>query len=112
MTTATVEAIEVQEVTKEEAKNILRAGHFATITFIKRDGTERILNGRCGVHKYTKGGSLGYNADEKDIVILYESNTKNTEKAPYRAVKLDSVINFKTNHHTYTISNKQPTEVL
>jgi hypothetical protein len=88
-----------------EAKTILRSGQFVTVTFTKEDGTVRVLNGRSGVAKGVKGVGMAYDADAKNIVILYEAN--NEAEAPsdkYRAVRVDRVIQIRAAGKTYVIA--------
>jgi DNA-binding beta-propeller fold protein YncE len=91
--------------TKDEARGIISTGSFVTVTFTKRDGTVRVLNGRTGVVKGVKGVGMNYDPAKKDIVILYEANNEADEPSEkYRAVRLESIITFRANGKTYTIA--------
>ena len=60
-------------------------GRMVTVTFIKQDGSERILNGRLGVKKYIKGSSLNKNSTE--YITMYDVKNKG-----YRRVNRDTII--------------------
>lgn len=98
--------IEKTEVTEAEAKEIIRGGHFVTVTFIKRDGTVRVLNGRTGVAKYVKGIGMVYDPEKKGIVILYEANNEAENPSDkYRAIRLDSIISIRAKGKEYTVKH-------
>jgi len=61
------------------------AGKFLTVTFIKKDGTQRVLNGRIGVTKHLKGGVSTVNTDK--YFVMYD-----TAKQDYRCVNKDTVV--------------------
>ena len=54
-------------------------GKFLSVTFIKKDGTERTLNGRLGVSKHLRGGVSTLNPET--YITLYDMAAKG-----YRAV--------------------------
>lgn len=60
-------------------------GKFVSVTFIKKDGTARVLNGRTGVTKYIKNGTTTVNLDK--YVIVYD-----TINAGYRSVNKDTIV--------------------
>lgn len=59
-------------------------GKFFTVVFIKKDGTERALNGRLGVTKHLKGGEC--TLDKEKFLIVYDVVSKG-----YRAVNVDTI---------------------
>lgn len=60
-----------------------------TVTFEKKDGTLRVLNGRLDVKKHLKGGSKGY--DKSNLLTVYDLKNKG-----YRTVNLDKITKLKT----------------
>lgn len=60
-------------------------GKMVTVTFIKQDGSTRILNGRLGVKKYLKGGKLSTNTDE--YINIYDVQNKG-----YRSVNRNTIV--------------------
>lgn len=60
-------------------------GKFVSVTFIKKDGTTRILNGRTGVTKHIKGGTSTIN--HAKYLVLFDMHT-----AGYRCVNKDTIV--------------------
>ena len=69
---------------KSENFRDLVKGKFFTVSFIKKDGSERILTGRLGVKKYVKGTGKGHNVP--DLITVFENRLKT-----YRSFYLDKV---------------------
>lgn len=66
----------------------LTKGRFFTVTFIKKDKTERTMNCRIGVKKHLKGGeSTTKHLDH--LITVYEPSTKS-----YKNVNLNTVTEF------------------
>lgn len=66
-------------------KEILESsnGKFVSVTFTKKDGSERVLTGRSGVKKYLSGGERTSNPDE--YFIIHENG------GGYRNIAYDKV---------------------
>lgn len=64
----------ITDISTIDAKNLIEAskGKMFTATFIKKDGTIRVLNGRLGVKAYLKGGTLPYNPEEKGLIPVFD----------------------------------------
>jgi hypothetical protein len=60
-------------------------GKFITVTFVKKDGTTRVLNGRTGVTKHLKGGTSTVKHDK--YLVLFDMHT-----AGYRCVNRDTIL--------------------
>lgn len=60
-------------------------GKFITVSFIKKDGTVRNLNGRIGVTKHLKGGISTVNTDQ--YLVVYD-----TVAQGYRSVNKDTIV--------------------
>jgi hypothetical protein len=82
----------MSKISKEDAVKIMKSGRFFTAHFIKKDGTLRKLNGRCGVSFAVTGKGMRYKAEDKNIIIV-----RDVKKQAYRAIKLDSLLGI--NHH-------------
>lgn len=63
-------------------------GKFFTVTFIKKDGSKRVMNARLGVEKYLKGGTC--KLSREDYIIVFDMQSKG-----YRAVNKQSIIDLK-----------------
>ena len=60
-------------------------GKFITVSFIKKDGTVRNLNGRIGVTKHLKGGTSTIDHDK--YLVVYD-----TINTGYRCVNKDTIV--------------------
>jgi len=70
-------------------------GRFVSVTFIKKDGTERSMLCRLGVTKHLKGGESKLNADQYLTVF-------DVQKEAYRAINRDTIVSVKLAGATYT----------
>lgn len=60
------------------------AGRFVTVSFIKKDGSRRVLNGRLGVTKHLKGGQSTLDANK--FITIYDVQSKG-----YRAINRSAI---------------------
>ena len=60
-------------------------GKMLTVTFIKQDGSERVINGRTGVSKYIKGSSINKKNDE--YITFYDVQNKG-----YRSINRNTIV--------------------
>lgn len=60
-------------------------GKMVTVSFIKQDGSLRVLNGRLGVKKYLKGGKSSVDANE--YISIYDVQNKG-----YRSVNRNTIV--------------------
>lgn len=63
-------------------------GKILSVTFIKKDGTERTLHGRLGVTKHLKGGTSS--VDHGRYILLYD-----LDNAGYRCVNRETITRVK-----------------
>lgn len=67
-------------------------GKILTVVFIKKDGTERVLNGRLGVTKYLKGG-VNRNGDQYITIFdLKSKEYRSVNKETIKEVRLDKKV--------------------
>jgi hypothetical protein len=64
-------------------------GKFFQVVFTKKDGSERVLNGRTGVRKHLKGGQSTISANPS-LVSVYDVQAQG-----YRCFDADRVISLK-----------------
>jgi hypothetical protein len=90
------------EIDKETAKQLIfdTKGKFFTVTFIKLDGSERVMNARLGVKKYLKGGELRYNPADFNYITVYDMGSKG-----YRTVNANTIQKLKIGKNEYTVSD-------
>jgi hypothetical protein len=108
------------KITSREASALLwglRTNHFNqifTVSFVRRttskDGLRKAgdvetMQARFGVRKHLKGGFLGYNPVEKEVIILYKVGTtaEGAEKTGYRAIPTDSIVSVKALGEEYEV---------
>ena len=60
-------------------------GKMVTVSFIKKDGSLRVLNGRLGVKKYLKGGKINTNTDE--YINIYDVKNQG-----YRSINRNTIV--------------------
>ena len=73
-------------------------GAFMTVTFKKKNGEMRTINGRSGVTKHLKGGVR--TTDEAKYFLIYENNVG------YRSVNYDTVSEIKMDGKVITIQDR------
>lgn len=61
-------------------------GKFMTVTFVKKDGQERTLNGRIGVHYNGEAAPSRFDAHIKPYLLLWEVKTRG-----FRRINLDTI---------------------
>lgn len=88
------------EISLEQAKDLVKKtnGKFFTVVFVKKDGTPRIMNARLGVKVYLKGGELGYDAESKGLLPVFDVKT-----GAYRVINLNTITNLKIGKNTYIV---------
>jgi hypothetical protein len=98
--------LEVKRLIKEQAIPISRAdliqkikdtkGAFFTVTFVKKDGTTRVMNARFGVKKYLKGGELPYDPIAKGLLPVFD-----VKKMEYRMINTATILSAEINGQHY-----------
>lgn len=75
-------------ISKREAAQIIKntKGKYFTVSFTKKDGTNRVMNARLGVKVYLKGGTLPYNPDEKGLIPVFDAKIKG-----YRMININTI---------------------
>lgn len=83
-------------ISKNEISRI--AGNkFISVSFLKKDGTQRTINGRLHVKRYLKGGD-NPNTRNDAFLIIYSMRDKG-----YRTVNLDTVFRIAASGKEYLI---------
>ena len=71
---------------------------FISVSFLKKDGSPRTINGRLHVKKYLKGGD-NPNTRKDEFLIIYSLRDKG-----YRTINLDSVFRIAASGKEYLIA--------
>ena len=98
--------LELKSISKEGLFRILKGskGSFVAVTFKKKDGSVRKLNGRTGVSKDLKGVGLSYDPAEYNNLII-----RDVQIQQYRTVKQDSLISAKIGGEEYIVDDVEHT---
>lgn len=75
-------------------------GAFFTVKFIKKDGTERVMNCRLGVKKYLHGGELPYDPVAKGLLPVWDPIAAKTSDG-YRIINTKTILSAKINGKEY-----------
>ena len=95
------------EVTTDQIVNLIQdtKGAFFTVKFIKKDGTERVMNARFGVKKHLKGGSLPYDRVQKGLLSLWDPKAAEETGNGYRLLSVGAILSAKINGVEYIVKN-------
>ena len=77
-----------RKISKNEAAQLIKntKGKYFTVSFTRKNGTNRVMNARLGVKVYLKGGTLPYNPDEKGLIPVFDAKIKK-----YRMININTV---------------------
>jgi hypothetical protein len=67
-----------------------------TVTFVKKDGSVRVLNGKRKVVKHLRGGELKYDPIEKGLIGVYDLQSEG-----YRMINSQTVLEIKADKQVY-----------
>ena len=71
-------------------------GKWFSCTFIKKDGSKRVMNGRIGCHKGVKG--IGRKFQKENLVTVFDAQAKE-----YRMVNVDTMLTFQCGGFSWKI---------
>ena len=82
----------------DELKAMIKStkGKWFSCTFIKKDGTKRVMNGRIGCHKGVKGTSN--RKPKENLVTVFDAQAKE-----YRMVNVDTMLTFNCGNFTWKV---------
>jgi hypothetical protein len=88
-------------ISRDTAKELIfnTKGKIFTVTFIKKDGSERKMNARLGVKRYLKGGELKYDAAEMGYIPVYDIQAQG-----YRMVNTNTINGLNIGGRQYNVS--------
>jgi hypothetical protein len=75
-------------------------GRIFTVDFIKKDGTSRTMNCRMGVTRHLKGGKASYNAQDKNMLHVFDM-----QKRQYRTINVSTVTAIRCNGDSFLVMN-------
>ena len=71
-------------------------GKWLGCTFIKKDGSMRVMNGRIGCHKGVKG--IGRKFQKDNLVTVFDAQAKE-----YRMINVDTMLTFNCGNFTWKV---------
>lgn len=89
-----------KKITQEQAAELMKSteGRIFSVTFQKKDGSERDMVCRLGVTKHLKGGELAYEPAEYDLMTVFD-----LQKNGYRMINLDTVKRVKVDGEEFQV---------
>lgn len=101
----------VKYVSRYDIAGILGTGLIGTVTFIKKDGSRRVLTGRMGVKKHTVGGQR--TTDPNQYLIVWEVNNAegHTGRNAYRNVNIFTIESLVLGGITYIPHDREANEL-
>ena len=82
----------------DELKAMIKStkGKWFSCTFIKKDGSKRVMNGRIGCHKGVKG--IGRKFKKDNLVTVFDAQAKE-----YRMINVDTMLTFSCGNFTWKV---------
>ena len=71
-------------------------GKWFSCTFIKKDGSKRVMNGRIGCNKGVKG--TGRKFQKENLVTVFDAQAKE-----YRMINVDTMLTFNCGNFTWKV---------
>lgn len=81
-----------------KAQILATKGRIFSVTFTKKDGTERRMVCRTGVQKGVKGVGLKFDPNSKNLMVVFDM-----QKKAFRMINLSTLLSFKFNKKTFHI---------
>ena len=89
------------KLTRLQAKEAIYklGGNFFTVTFIKKDGSLRVMNCRKGVKKGVKGVGLAFNPADYDLMPVFDMQNDG-----YRMINFATIQQLTINKQTWVVA--------
>lgn len=84
----------------------LKNGTIYSVTFIKKDGSVRLLNSVKGTSKGVKGVGLKFDAEEKNLIPVYDIQLRRAgtpEDKCWRMVNVSTLLEVKVSNEAFTV---------
>lgn len=70
----------------ETIENLVRGGKIFSVTFVKKNGEERVMTARMGVSKGVSGVGMKYDARGRNLLPVYDM-----QKKGYRMINAETI---------------------
>ena len=84
----------------------LKNGSIYSVTFIKKDGTKRLLNSIKGTRKGVVGKGLKFDSEEKGLIPVYDiqlARKGEEENRCWRMVNVNTLTEVCVNHENFQV---------
>jgi len=92
----------------QETLSSLKGGTMYSVTFIKKDGSVRLMNSIKNTRKGITGEGLKYDASEKGLIPVYDlqlARKGEAENKCWRMVNVNTVQKIVVNHEEYLVQD-------
>lgn len=86
----------------EIIKNFVGKNRIFTATFVKKDGSTRVMNCQIGVKKHLKGGELAYDPIERNLLTVFDMQAQG-----YRMINCSTILELKAHGEVITFEEEQ-----
>ena len=99
----------MNQISKDQAVEMiqnLKEGTIYSVTFIKKDGTERMINSVMGTSKGVNGNGKRYNDEEKGLISVLDLQLRVQGLEPekcWRTVSKDTIQEVKVNKECFVV---------
>lgn len=98
------------KITRQQAKQMiseLKNGTIYSVTFVKKDGSIRLMNSIKGTQKGVKGVGLKFDTEEKSLIPVYDiqlakKDPSNPDKC-WRMVNVNTITEVRINKENYEV---------
>ena len=98
------------KITRQQAKQMiseLKNGTIYSVTFVKKDGSIRLMNSIKGTQKGVKGVGLKFDAEEKSLIPVYDiqlakKDPSNPDRC-WRMVNVNTITEVRINKENYEV---------
>ena len=92
----------------QETLNNLKGGTIYSVTFVKKDGSIRLMNSIKNTKKGVTGEGLKYDAQDRGLIPVYDlqlAKKGEAENKCWRMVNVNTVQKIVVNHEEYLIQD-------
>ena len=98
----------ISRVLVQETINSLKGGTIYSVTFVKKDGSLRLMNSIKNTRKGITGEGLKYDAQDRGLIPVYDlqlAKKGEAENKCWRMVNINTVQKIVFNHEEYLVQD-------
>ena len=101
--------MKINRIRAKEILSEMKNGTIYSVTFVKKDGSVRLMNSIKGTSKGVKGVGLKYDAEDRGLVPVYDiqvakKDPTNPEKA-WRMININTITNVCVNKESFEVED-------